>query len=198
MDEKYTDQQLIEKIKNEQDSEAFKELSERHGGLFTQIITRNYHKLSNISGVFFQDILEEKTRLLYDSVFDYDEKRAQFNTHFGNKIKFFCKELVSEPRLQLASFETPEKLNEAIDKNHQCMPEISLDDEGKRILTILSNQDDKLLSKIVYMRYFLPEGSNSVRAIAKTLKMSHQGVYNKLKRAGKILKGYKSLEEVRL
>ena len=84
-----SDAQLIKEIKqNLNISENFKELSERHSGIYFYIV----NKL--VSDKFIEkklDFRNDKDYYMFMAILEFDEsKKTKFSTYLGNKIKWMC------------------------------------------------------------------------------------------------------------
>jgi len=186
MAQELTDEILIEKIRKDCDSDAFMELENRHNGLFATIVKKYAPNLLQVSGVCFQDVMERKSDLLYQAVLDYDKEKSQFNTWFGNKVDFYCKNVLNITN-KLRKFEPmkSESLESFLDTVVYYEPDPSYTEEINLVFDVLNKHSDKRLAKIFYMKFFLPKPQNSFNNIAKSLGLSVQGcinLYNKGKR----------------
>jgi DNA-directed RNA polymerase sigma subunit (sigma70/sigma32) len=189
-----TDEQLIDRIKQEQDSEAFEKLQQRHGGLFTQIVKRYSAPLQNISGVCFQDVIESKTDILFDAVRSYDNERGtQFNTWFGDCIGYHCKSILNNYKLKKYEPYNPQEMKTFVDEHLAYIAPENYSEEMKLIFETLNRHPDKRLAQIFYYKYFLPKPDNSFQAIGKRINLSRQGVINLYRKALRYLRGNKNL-----
>lgn len=80
---------LIKEILEKNSSEALVELSERHTGIFYNIIQKYLPKYENSS--YFDDFESQKESILFDAVRTFDEEKGvKFVTWFANKTKYLC------------------------------------------------------------------------------------------------------------
>lgn len=140
----YTDNTLISKIINDNNNEALLELANRHKGLFEQKL-RKYAHLINAN-----DFRDEFLLIIFDIVKDYVRKTryCQFNTFFGNSVRFKCLKLVH----QKAKLEY--KCTSQIDEEH--LEENKTDTtclNFKAVLKELKALPDKRIRKIFSLRY---------------------------------------------
>jgi hypothetical protein len=193
----YTDEQLIHKVKLESSSEAFEVLKERHSGLFMQIVGKYTPHFMQMSGVCYQDVLEDKISLLYNAIMSYDkDKGAQFNTWFGNKVTFYCRNTINANKVQRFETANPEDMIEFIDSIASYKPDNSYSEEAKMIFSILDGHSDPRLSRIFYMRFYLPKPQNSFNNIAKEMGLSVQGTINLYRKAKKFLSQNSALKQL--
>lgn len=191
-----SDKQLITQIKAEASSEAFEILRERHSGLFMQIVKRYTPRFLQISGVCCQDVIESKNDLLYNAILSYEEnKGAQFNTWFGNKVDFYCRNTLNANKKKKFETANPEDMESFIDNVAMYIPENNYSEEAKLVFEILNRHSDARLSKIFYMRFYLPKPQNSFNNIAKEIGMSVQGTINLYRKAKKFLSEHDSLKK---
>lgn len=196
MGTEFTDLELINKIKEESSSEAFNMLKERHSGLFVNIVKKYTPSLLQISGVCFQDVLESKTDIIYNAILDYDQgKGAQFNTWFGNKVDFYCKNILNNNKIKKFSPTNPEAMEKFMDSIAFYIPEDSYSEEAKLIFDLLKEHSDPRLFKIFYMRFYLSKPDNSFNNIAREMGLSQQGVINLYRKAKSYLNKHDSLKK---
>lgn len=189
-----SDKELIEKIKKESSSDAFEILRERHGGLFVKIVKRYTPGFLRISGVCYQDVIESRTKILYDSVLSYDsDKEVQFNTWFGNQVDFFCKNTLNKNKNNKFVTANPEEMETFMDNILFYIPELGYEEEAKQIFEVLNRHSDSRLAKVFYMKFYLPKPDNSFNNIGKEMQLSRQGVINLYRKALSYLEENKTL-----
>jgi DNA-directed RNA polymerase sigma subunit (sigma70/sigma32) len=88
-----TDNDLIKKVKEEQDSSALNELVSRHTGLYVKIV----NTYSYVPPIERQDILNDKTYNIYQYALDYDPNRnMKFSVYIGQRLKWDCIGAISD------------------------------------------------------------------------------------------------------
>ena len=88
MDYESTDPELTELVKQSDHEEALGLLIERHSGIYVDMVRRYASKSLPSNDVV--DIIDEKDYIIYKAALDYDENKAKFSTHVGNKAKYLC------------------------------------------------------------------------------------------------------------
>ena len=84
----YTDSKLAQKVKDDSDNEALRELINRHSGIYVQMIDRFGSK--NLTPFQKQDLMDQKDFEIYRAAQDYDEEKAKFCTFLANRARFLC------------------------------------------------------------------------------------------------------------
>tara|TARA_A200000159_G_scaffold122466_1_gene116912 strand:- start:3088 stop:3657 length:570 start_codon:yes stop_codon:yes gene_type:complete len=170
-----TDQELIDRVKEDQDSNSLVEIIERHSGIYHDMVDRF---LSGSRNTAERDsLLEDKEFTIYNSVMKYDSSRgAKFATYLANEAKWKClNTLTRNKKFQKCSLEDilKQPQSEGDLEVHENYEVFSL------FKSFLQKEKDKRMEKIIDMRY---NGvSNKLtpwRKIAKSLDMSIQGVIN--------------------
>lgn len=83
------DNVLIKEILEKNSSEALIELSERHTGIFHNIIKRYLPKYDNSS--YFDEFQNRREEIVFEAVKSFkEEKGVKFVTWFANKTKYLC------------------------------------------------------------------------------------------------------------
>ncbi|MDB4317722.1 hypothetical protein N9973_00330 [bacterium] len=88
MDYQATDPELTELIKESDHEEALGLLIERHSGIYVDMVRRYASKYLPSNDIV--DIIGDKDLIIYKAALDYDESKAKFSTHVGNKAKYLC------------------------------------------------------------------------------------------------------------
>lgn len=170
--EQMNDLQLIGEIKNSGDSLCFKEIVNRHSGIYLQMVHSYAPRETAIDN--FYDLIDSKDSHIYDAVQNYDENRnIKFSTYLGNHTRWLClnssnkrRHLPMEENFDCA-FETQEPKEKADQ------------DILKDIFNQLENFEDKRVEKIFRMRYLSQKKKLTPwRKIAKELDLSIQGCIN--------------------
>ena len=159
------DLELIEKVKNEQDSEALSELTNRHTGLYISLVNKysNYSK----SSVEFDDLKDDRLFYIHKWLLKYDPtKNMKFSTFVGENTKYVCKNLLRSINNK-PTFETEEALENMKDQDIT-----SLNCDNNDVDSLVKDSDSKKFEKIVSLRN---EGK-TWKQIGKALSMSHEAV----------------------
>jgi len=81
-----TDQELINKIKEDQDNESLIEIINRHSGVYHDMVDKFMSGNHNCADR--DAILQDKEFAIYNSVLKYDSSRgAKFPTYLANEAK---------------------------------------------------------------------------------------------------------------
>lgn len=170
-----TDQELIDRVKEDQDNDSLLEIINRHSGVYHDMVDRFLS--GNKNSAERESLLEDKEFTIYNSVMKYDSSRgAKFPTYLANEAKWKClNSLTRKKKFQKCSLEELLKQPQSegdleIHENHEVFSLFKL---------FLQKEKDERMEKIIDMRY---NGvSNKLtpwRKIAKSLGMSIQGVIN--------------------
>ena len=172
MPEQMNDLELIEEVRSNGDSICFKEIVNRHSGIYLQMIHSYAPRETAVDN--FYDLLNSKESHIYDAVQSYDEKRnIKFSTYLGNCTRWLCLNSSNKRRHQ------------QMDENFDCAFETSENEEQtenqvlNEIFSYIESFDDKRIAKIFRMRYL--NGKKKLtpwRKIAKELDLSIQGCIN--------------------
>lgn len=169
--------QLIKKIKKDNCSESIKELENMHGGLCVKIIKKYINQL-NSKNFSIEDMLKDKTYVVYQSALSFDPKKnVKYSTWLGNQIRYFCLNTLNKNKNNLClDNENIRYLVEKkqIEENNTQMDQSKLD----HIFDIIHNMKDKRIEKIFKMRYFDSKKLNSWNAIGEKLHISTQTAIN--------------------
>lgn len=170
-----TDQELINKVKEDQDDNSLIEIINRHSGVYHDMVDRFLSGNKNIAD---RDcLLEDKEFTIYNSVMKYDPSRgAKFPTYLANEAKWKClNALTKNKKFQKCPLET-------MLKQPECDNDLELHQNNEvfsLFKSFLAKEKDERMKKIIDMRY---NGvSNKLtpwRKIAKSIGMSIQGVIN--------------------
>jgi len=183
------DIELVYQVKNNNSSDALKELELRHSGICHQMIKRYQNVLLN-SGFDLQDISEDKTYIIYKSALNFDpDKNVKFSTWLGNQMRYHCLNLIN--KTQQAISMNDENIKNILEKKQiQAREDLSILDKDKAdfIFEILSQMKDKRMIKIFKLRYFNKSNKTlSWHNIGKRLKLSTQTVINIHNKALKLI-----------
>lgn len=88
-----TDLQLIDQVKQNQNSDSLMELVERHTGIYINMVNRYTY----VPKIERDDLLEHKMYNIYNYALKYDpDKNMKFSTWVGQNIKWQCQKLITE------------------------------------------------------------------------------------------------------
>jgi RNA polymerase sigma factor (sigma-70 family) len=179
------DNTLVKNVQEKNDEEALKMLIDRHSALCNSLYKKYSNSMLN-SGVYLQDIVDQKDYIVYKSAMSFDPcKNSKFSTWLYNQVRYQCLNCMNENSHYL-TLET-DKLNYIIEK--QAPPEKEYKNINEYIFNIIDSCSDKRVQKIFKMRYL--NNSNKKmpwNKIAKKLKISTQTAINIHNKALKLLK----------
>ena len=167
---------LIGKIKDEACCSSFKCILERHTGIVIKMMFK-YKRFIESNGLNFDEVLDEKQYLVYESVRSYDaSKNTKFSTWLGNQVRYFCLNRVRKESRKISMPE--EKLTFFLDNNDQ-EANINFDEIKELVLYLLSKLKDPRMKTVFNIRYF--SGSRKAvpfKEIAKKMDVAPQTVVN--------------------
>jgi RNA polymerase sigma factor (sigma-70 family) len=179
------DNTLVKNVQEKNDEEALKMLIDRHSALCNSLYKKYSSSMLN-SGVYLQDIVDQKDYIVYKSAMSFDPcKNSKFSTWLYNQVRYQCLNCMNENSHYL-TLET-DKLNYIIEK--QAPPQKEYKNINEYIFNIIDSCSDKRVQKIFKMRYL--NNSNKKmpwNKIAKKLKISTQTAINIHNKALKLLK----------
>ena len=170
--EQMDDLELIDEVRNSGDSLCFKEIVNRHSGIYLQMVHSYAPRETSIDN--FYDLIDSKDSHIYDAIQNYDENRnIKFSTYLGNHTRWLCLNSSNKKR------------HLPIEENFDCAFETQEPKEkaDQDILSEIFNQlesfEDKRIEKIFRMRYLSERKKLTPwRKIAKELDLSIQGCIN--------------------
>jgi len=179
------DNTLVKNVQEKNDEEALKMLIDRHSALCNSLYKKYSSSMLN-SGVYLQDIVDQKDYIVYKSAMSFDPcKNSKFSTWLYNQVRYQCLNCMNENSHYL-TLET-DKLNYIIEK--QAPPQKEYKNINEYIFNIIDSCSDKRVQKIFKMRYL--NNSNKKmpwNKIAKKLNISTQTAINIHNKALKLLK----------
>lgn len=156
-----TDEQLVEKIKKDADSDAIETLLERHGPLVIHTIGK-YSKPLESHGLSTEDLVDEKHFLIYSAANSFNPtKGVKVSTWIASSVRYYVLTL-----LRKVERKPTVPLNEDIFKIAQDS------DEGIVLSAIqsLDNYGDRRVKKVFDIRYFSRDKKPcSWKSVAKTM-----------------------------
>lgn len=183
----YDDSLLIEEIINNNDSDALIELSERHSGIYYDIV-KKYIPIST-NKTYLDDFNNRKIEIVYDAVCSFKkEKGVKFVTWFANLTRYTC---LSE-RTKLSKQPDFYEFSEEMGGSTSLCPYdyFSLKDEAEKILKKIENKFGKRQCDIFSEIYFggRKRTGNTLAQVAKNYKITPQAVQATHKKILKFLK----------
>jgi len=179
---------LINKVKTNSDNQALLELSNRHSGIYNEMIKKYYRHLVNV-GLNPDDIISDKLYILYKSAMSFDpSKNVKFSTWVGNQARYYCLNCMNKNNNSIAMEEKDirlilEKKQLAVNNDQNLLKE-----KSDLIFSILDRVKDSRLSKIYKLRYFSGKKLTPWSKISKKLKISTQTAINLHNKGKKLLK----------
>lgn len=170
-----TDFDLIEKIKQDADSDSLLELINRHSGIYNMMVDKFLSGNSNI--LDRNELIDEKNYIIYNSAIKFDaSKNAKFPTYLANQTKWICLNKITKKNKN-QELPLEEMLSEPYD-------EFTYDNmQNEEVLSLfkkyVDSECDEKSKNVIDMRY--NTCNNKLvpwRIIAKKLEMSIQGVIN--------------------
>ena len=185
--EKAEDSTLIGMIKNSNSESALSELINRHSGIYIKMVTQLGKQFSQNQ---IQDILDDKSLMIYRAALDFDELKSKFSTYLANRTKYLClsHRTKNKQEQMLVPIESVEPfLNES---SSNPMESCSSNDSYQQIIDKLLDHKDERVKTIFYERYFNGERGKMKpwKEVAKLVKLSPQGCINVHDKALKDLK----------
>lgn len=181
-----TDLDLIQKIKENSDSESFIQLAKRVEKLFFNVCHKYSMPLRN-HGIDINDILEAKDQIIYFCVQNFDPTRkSKFSTYVGNYARFLCLNSINARKFLSPS--TDWEIFKKIEQSQEDTSNIP-NQESLSHLSVLVNQfSDSRISEIFKHRY-LGENKMIWKDVANKVGLSSQTVINLNKKGLSILRG---------
>lgn len=168
---KLSDLQLINRVKEQQDSVAITELAERHTGIYVSAVSQ----YSFVPKVERDELLDHRLYNIYKYALDFDpSKDVKFSTYVGHRIRWECQTLLSTiPNVEELDETIPDEEKPMIDNNVETMAYAE---------ELAAKIPDERFLKIFQMRH--PQSARPAfwRVIGKNLGMSHEyarKIYNK-------------------
>jgi len=177
---------LINKVKKESNSDALKELENRHTGIFNQMVKKYYKHLIDF-GANPDDIINDKLFVIYKSALNFNpDKNVKFSTWLGNQARYYCLNCINK-QSNTISMDNINMQNVIENNQIKYEKDISINKENSDLIfSILDRIKDDRISKIFKLRYFNNKKLTSWNKISKKLKISTQTAIN-LHNKGKLL-----------
>jgi len=180
-----TDPALLKLVRNNNSSEAFEELVNRHEKLFFDVCSK-YSKKSPL--IKYDEIINDKYFVIGEALKTYKQgRKAKFSTWVGHFTRFYClKKITYLTKNHLdTGLETQDI--DILNLNLNKFDEQKYDDIKDHINNLLSKIEDKRIKKIFDFRYF--NGQNETwTEIAKKLNISAMHTINLHNKGCQLLK----------
>lgn len=172
-----TDEQLIEKIKKENDSESFVELKKRHGGIYTDTIKK---RLGKNFPLLFNDMIELMDINFMLFINNYDPSRkAKFVTFVCNGTRFICLNKIknhcqkSDINTKVENFD---EMCNNISNDENQITRGNFEYRMEKVKEAINDLDDR--AKDLICRRWLGEKKESLKEVAKIYDITGQQVLN--------------------
>jgi len=173
-----SDPELTELVRHHDNEEALELLINRHSGVYADMVKKYASKSLSINEIY--DIMNEKDYVIYKAALDYDENKAKFSTHVGNKAKYLClsKKTASKKNNRTLSFDSIDYAEESSEMHPNAKCEIN--ESFTAILDLINSHKDHRVKIIFKERYFGGEKGklNTWKNIGKKIGLSAQGCIN--------------------
>jgi len=191
---KLSDIELIELVKEKQDSEALKELVTRHEKLYHNVYNFYVNILlkKNIDGT---SIVDDKIYNFYEIINSFDKtKNIKFSTWVGNSVKYKCLKLINKKPDILSINIDDEKFHDLPSEDPKPNNNHLIND---KIYKILEQNEDRRILEIFKLRFCDKiKQDRSWKAISEQIGVSTQTAINLFERGKKILNKEKNKKEI--
>lgn len=173
-----TDLDLINKIKNNQDSDSLKNLDLKHSGICMQMI-KKYEPVLKNSGIDVDEIYQDKIFVVYKSALNFNpSKNVKFSTWLGNQMRYYCLNLLNKNNYSISM--DNENIKNILEKQQCLLPsDTKIKENSDLILDLLNQMKDNRALIIFKLRYFTNKNKKlSWHKIAKKLDISTQTAIN--------------------
>ena len=175
---KSSDPYLTNLVKEDDNEEALNLLISRHSGIYADMVKKYASKSLSINEIY--DIMNEKDYVIYKAALEYDENKAKFSTHVGNKAKYIClsKKTSNKKNYRTLSFDSIEYAESSDDlhPNEKC----EIQESFSNIMEMINQHTDDRVKFIFKERYFGGERGklSTWKKISDKLGLSAQGCIN--------------------
>jgi RNA polymerase sigma factor (sigma-70 family) len=173
-----TDLELINNIKNNQDSDSLKDLDFKHSGICMQMI-KKYEPVLKNSGIDVNEIYQDKISVVYKSALNFNpSKNVKFSTWLGNQMRYYCLNMLNKNN-HFISMDNENIKNIVEKKQPIVLPETKMRENSDLIFDILNQMKDDRALRIFQLRYFTNKNKKlSWHKIAKKINISTQTAIN--------------------
>lgn len=178
MENEATDPELTNMVKEEDHEEALNVLICRHSGIYIDMVRRYASKSLPANDI--ADIINDKDYIIYKAALDYDESKAKFSTHVGNKAKYLClsKKTARKKSSNILNFDSIDYSEESSELHPDESCEIK--ESFSSIIHLINNHRDERVKTIFKERYFGGERGKleTWKNIGNKIGISAQGCIN--------------------
>lgn len=155
---KYSDIQLINNVKNNNDAgAAYDELKVRYGGMLEKFYGRY---VNGLSGILRSELEDEKNYIFTKSLFEYVPEKAAFSTFLVNSIRYNCLNKINSSKdmiyhtIPITDDNYDFLVDNCPDTNTKNQLELEDKESNQSIEDILSNIKDKRIETIIKLKFF--------------------------------------------
>jgi RNA polymerase sigma factor (sigma-70 family) len=171
--ELYTDEELCEKVVNQNCSESLTALYERHAKLFTSVSS----KIIGFAHANHDEFVSNKFNILFETIKSFNPlMKVKFSTWLANQIRYFCLNLNKRTnKMVLTEDSTLEFLiNSESSRFKKSENELSF-----KVKDVLNGIQNKKIKDVIYYRYFYKDGEIlNYNEIGKILNVTAQTALN--------------------
>ena len=151
-----TDIQLVRAVRNKASSEAFEEICRRYQDIFYKICQK-YSPALSASGVYIQDIFNEKNIIILHCVNTFDHKKGvKLSSWIGNYARYLCLNSINERKFIAPA--NDEEIKTKIEENQTKQlffeNQNNLKEYREYVVDILDQLKDERIKQIFHYRYF--------------------------------------------
>lgn len=175
----YSDIDLVNQIKENNDESALLELVDRHSGVFYKTVSEYIPHLSG-NGVY-DEFYGRREEFFYDAAKKFNEnKGVKFSTWLVNSTRYKClterTRLKNEPEF----FQFDQSLEESNEEEYNLTPDmyLMLKDDIKEVFDVVNENYDERSKDLLEKRFFGGKGGAGMTfpEIAETMNISTQAV----------------------
>ncbi len=171
---KTEDSVLANEVKEKDCQNSLVELIGRHSNLCYNICQK-YMPVMHASGIFVDDVLNDKDYIIYQSAKSFDPTRkTKFSTWLGNQVRYYCLNKINKNKKYVTTED--QELSFLMEREEGPEDNKELRDY---MLDLLSQIKDKRIKRIFELRYFSEEKSRMTWTdISRKVKVSSQTAIN--------------------
>lgn len=172
-----SDIQLINQIKDKQDSQAVVELVNRHTGIYINILQRYASNPAFSHRANVDDLKQENTINIYQWALSYNpDKNMKFGSYVGQMTKFMCKNIMCR-NAEFQELDETKITSTESEVTEIAEVDSAIEDVKQEVLKI----NNPIFHKIFEMRHSNKKPM-TWRSIGNAVNMTHEGarkLYNK-------------------
>lgn len=169
-----SDENLINNVKQYQDSYSLDELKNRHSGIVFEMAKKFGAAMQ--TGNHMTDLKDELPYLVWKAAESFDPDKGKFVTWLGNRTRFHCLNKIKEENkyTHVHSDETEYYMENIYDQ--ELLNSEKIKENSDYIKEIAAQMKDDRIAQIVELRYFSGRKKKSFNAIGDAIGLTHQGV----------------------